>query len=607
MIQYPTNVLPCNTTFDAKDLGFVSFIFNGDYMSDLYIRIYDYDTSQLVYTSWYTSNQHEHIAYNGYKLSYSIPANQLTNGHNYILEMVMCQKEKETGECIHDMPVLGGTVESSDNRSKVYVESDISSIYPLNEANGVYSPIAGNTDSMVIKINGESRTIKKYTARIDINGTTYGCIETAEPFSFDIEKGTRFEVYSNFLVTPQYYFSCRTTPNVSLSLSNFNATGISCTGLYSQSEQSLIKYYTLKLYWSNNSNFYTTGSHYKTMLISETDRIYSQKIDFSFWSPWYHDEGDGDALTDTTTDYYKVVCEIVTQDNVNIRVESNTLTKELNTSYQDETENVLRNFELTWDESLGCVVYSISGYSIYDGCRLLVREDLSNGEILRIILNGVYKGEDISAPVNSKYKYTLYNIDNDGHIILPSESPIYHQNFPTGVIEIKGIGYYITELNLQKDFDQTYHPNGKTDKKILFGTGDIWHFTIDIQDTTVTNNLDKTVHVGYDKYTMATATDVNYMSGTLSAMLGGINCITKKYDDDISVVKAWRKFITQQKPFMLKSPKGDVWIVNITESPTTSYQESLHDIPVTFSFSWAETYGLNDVRILPLSYTQNPV
>jgi hypothetical protein len=80
-------------------------------------------------------------------------------------------------------------------------------------------------------------------------------------------------------------------------------------------------------------------------------------------------------------------------------------------------------------------------------------------------------------------------------------------------------------------------------------------------------------------------------------MIGNINCTTKEYTDDIAVVKAWRKFITQPKPFLLKTQKGDVLVVNITDNPQTEYQENYYKIPTRFTFSWAEICSVNDINV----------
>ena len=62
------------------------------------------------------------------------------------------------------------------------------------------------------------------------------------------------------------------------------------------------------------------------------------------------------------------------------------------------------------------------------------------------------------------------------------------------------------------------------------------------------------------------------------------------------------RFITQPKPFLLKTQKGDTLIVNVIESPTVAYQENTKQIPSTISFTWAECDDIANVDI----YDENP-
>ena len=79
-------------------------------------------------------------------------------------------------------------------------------------------------------------------------------------------------------------------------------------------------------------------------------------------------------------------------------------------------------------------------------------------------------------------------------------------------------------------------------------------------------------------------------------MLGHLDCATKEFVDNISMVKAWRRFITQQKPFMLKTQKGDVLIVNVS-NPNTEYDEGQRDILTRLNFDWHECMDIKDVDI----------
>lgn len=170
----------------------------------------------------------------------------------------------------------------------------------------------------------------------------------------------------------------------------------------------------------------------------------------------------------------------------------------------------------------------------------------------------------------------------------------------TDRFDINEYGYTITAIT---DTDK------KADGKPFYLIGDTYKFMVDIDGTTVTQNLDNVLHVGYGKYSSKTSTNVNYASGTVSAYLGQVYCNGSqvKYEDTIKIVRKWREFITQDCQFILKSQKGDVWLVNIIENPTTEYEEDVAVLPTKFTFSWAECGSIDDILIgkeLPPRYEE---
>ena len=80
---------------------------------------------------------------------------------------------------------------------------------------------------------------------------------------------------------------------------------------------------------------------------------------------------------------------------------------------------------------------------------------------------------------------------------------------------------------------------------------------------------------------------------------GDANCSGEvKWRDDIALVKAWRDFITRDCIYLLRSQKGDVWVVNIIENPTTSYEEKYRPISTSVSFTWAECASVDDIMVV---------
>lgn len=620
MIQYPINVTPQDMAVDASQNIIVRYSFQGDYLSKNIIRIYDYDSGELAYTT-FISPSSGFIGYNGDQCSFTIPANTLSNGHKYVLQMCMIQFTLDGLSPLANMPVFGDKVKVASTGSVVYVDGNITSIYPWNESDGEYTPTeySGNAvTGMTIRVNGVERTITSYRSKAAIGDVDYGIIAIDSPFGFNITEGMDYEIYSNFYITPQYFFLTNDLPVVTLSHTCYS-NRINVEGIYSQAQNVMIKKYNLKLYWSNNSGFVdSTGSSQDTgmraRLVETTKDIYSQNIKYTFWNPYCHDMDN----ENNTTDYYKIICECTTQNNA-IQTYDDIIT--INPKDYSDTShwigNKLYEFKVWWDREKGAVYHSLRGYGsagLYhpSGTYELFREDLESGEIIKLppqhyTQTGEYGeelvGYDMTASTHGKYRYTLIKFDDTegyrGGIIIPVHDESYTGDtlFPSATIEINENSYYITELDMFLFNDSIIHPNEKAQEIQNFKIGDTWRFMCEIENTTVVNKLDRMTHVGYSQYISSTSTKVNYMSGTLSAMLGYINCAEKKFIDTIATVRAWRKFITQPKAFLLKSQKGDVWVVNVTDNPQTAYDESYKDIPTTFTFSWAECIDISDTCI----------
>ena len=618
MIQYPINVTPQDQAVDATGNIIFSYTFQGDYQSERIIRIYDYDSDELVHQKFASGIDRTPMCYNNNKSGYTIPANTLTNGHKYVAQICLIQRTLDGLDFLTDMPVFGGKTVNGSTGGVVYIDGEITSIYPWNNVSGEFLPTTIDNNqitNMSIKINGEVHNITSYKSRANIGDVDYGIIALDSPFTFNITEGMDYEIRSNFYITPQYFFVTNALPIISLADYHCYSNRITIKGTYSQAQNIMIKKYKLKLYWSNNSGFWDDeGSSQdigmRTRLMEETDDIYSQNIEYAFWNPYNHDE----FYTQGTNDYYKIICECTTQNNVLITVSSEVIIL----APQDHSQTVgvkLYDFKAWWDKEKGCVFHGVRGYGSGGGVPTyeLIRKDLDSGEIVKLrpqhyTTSGEYGqwliGYDITASTHARYEYTLMGFDNSGAVILPThdESCLIETILPSATIEINECSYYITELDMFQFNDTAMHPNEEGTKVINFDTGDTWQFMCEIENTTVVSNLDRITHVGYSQYIASTSTDVNYMSGTLSAMLGTLNCAEKKFIDDISIVRAWRKFITQPKAFLLKSQKGDVWVVNITDNPQTTYEESYWKILTTFTFSWAECMNILEVNLLSRIY-----
>lgn len=567
MIQQPLHVTPEN--YAVANGAYFKFTFAGDMMSYCTYKVFDYNTGLPVTADFY---KYSTSTYNGDNVETTLI--NLPNGKDCIWQVALAQHTQgDTIEPIYDMPVLSGTL-SEISGTSLTIEKDISSIYEWwsdgqNRIPCYYEDGENNilAYGMIIKIGSESRLITSYNPET-------GILQIENSFNQTVVSGTRYKIYSNYVISPQYFFKTRTKPIIDLSQIEFISymnNAIWCRANYSQAENSLIKYCYFELYWANNSDFNNINTH-KSEKIAQSPKIYSQNAVYYFENIYRHD---------TEHDYndcYKIICNVVTQDDY---VTSSEYVIERPISSGNGRCTI--KYEIQNDSSVYVfgIASSIGESSGRTLNRMVLRENMDTGET--VCISGHY---DYTASTKGNYKYTVLGFESSN-----TTYGVIGSYVPNAIIEkevrINLSGYYIMDLN----YNQTYRGQE------YYTVSDVWHFMGDINDTTITQNRDTILHVGAAQYPITSNTDTNYMSGSLSAMIGYVNCETKEYVDNITLVNAWRKFITQDKIYLLKSQKGDVWVVNIVDNPETTYQENYYKIPTTFSFSWAECCNINDIEI----------
>ena len=595
MLQSPTNIYPDGATFDPSvrdSNNKISFVFNGDFFTGCLYKVYNYDTGSLIMEGVKGNQSHTSLGYNGDIISTDDGTFSTLGAGNYVMQLQLFQYDASGTNPLYDMFILRGVVQKNylTTDDHIDIEDNISNIYEWDDnsydgkrrPSQVWSTLAG---SMVIQIGSEQRQITYYDP-------VTGSIGLSSAFSASIAAGAKYQIYANYVVSQQYYFKCRTIPTATLTLSIVNNDPTlhhHVIGTYAQSQMSLINYYSISLYWSD-----TNGTNSKWRKIDETDRIYSQQIEYDFWDDFVlRYEYAGGA--ETYALYYKAIATIVTIDGMTITQESNvvdcggvigtgmpTSTTELIVEDLDRADV---NWESKWSKQTIRIVPRYSG-TFPSSCGTVrtfcYREDLQTGETRMV--NELW---DVTVPTKGRFRYYIIPRQQSGNAILQAVS--------WADINVNMKGYTITELKLM---DEVY----QWGTRLRYKVGDSWKFVGDVQNSTITQNLDRAIHVGYGTYPVQTMTKTNYMSGTVSAMLGYVDCKTiygtRDYEDNINLVKAWRDFITRPSIFMLKSQKGDVWIVNATDNPTVTYDETIKELPTTISFNWTECCNVDDIIIL---------
>jgi hypothetical protein len=591
VLQYPTNIYPNGATLDCTaqdDSNRFSFTFNGDFMSGCLYKVYDYNTGQCVIQDRGIMTQ-DHLphGYNGDTILSEIGTfDDCINGKDYALQLQLVQYTADGSQPLYDIFALRGVTQENYKSSDGYItiEDKISNIYEWDTYStdntrrpsyqwGVYA------GTMIMQIGSQKKLITAYA----LDGKAY--LESS--FSGSIPAGTPYQIYCNYKVSPLYFFKCRQLPTATLTLSVTNSPlKHHVTGTYSQAQQSTINYYSIELFWSD-----TNGANSKWRKVDETPKIYSQNIEYDFYDDFVLRYDYREEAAQTYALYYKAVITIMTVDGMTITQDSNVIncgglvsacpstTVETYVWDNDRADTFYTRQHMP--KHMIDVRYSAES-TLPSGTEVMwYRENVQTGE------TEIVEGIDATVPTKGKQRYYIVPRDSTGRAFLKGISHID--------VDCNMKGYTITELIFREDEYQW-------GTRPRYRTGDQWKFVGEIQDTTITQNTDKYLHVGYNTYPSLTSTQTNYMSGTLSAMIGYVQCTTKTYVDDIDLVRAWRDFITRPTIYMLKSQKGDVWIVNVTENPTTTYSEMERRIPTTFSFSWAECCSVKDIKITYISH-----
>ena len=568
MLQYPTNVSPENTAKPASSTV-MSFTFNGDRLSYYNIKATDMATGEKIGIGYWGEAMESHggcPAFNGDQITMATSAQGLTDGHDYVWQVMMSQRDLAGENNLYDIPVCRGSIQSGGSGSPTVLFID--KHLPLyewgyNGNDGKYYPTKVDDvvmAGMVIEINGERRFIENYLPADTYD--QYGAVTIDSAFTNLPTTGARYQIYSNYLISPQYYFMCRALPSLTLSMEyNSNADGLKIIGEYSQANNTPIKYYEVTLYAQTTDPSSQLDS---AILIAKSGKIFSQRIDYIFENCFADVIGsDGEEAPIV---YYRAICEMVTQDNV---------------VYSAYTSYELDGIDDYAPNEITHVWHPINGYgccfdqnAAMGGNARYYRTDLNTGEKVSLTSGEVEFDFKVSTKGNYRYTTILY----EGATGRPYLRSITHNEVTTDFD-----GYYISALV----------PKGEN----AYTLTDTWKFICDIDNTTVMQNLGNVLQIGYSKYTTMSSTEVNYMTGTLSGYVGYFSCCDHEYHDEISVVKAWREFISASHPFLLKSQKGDVWVVNIVENPTVEYQEDYYKIPTRFTFSWAECANINDVSL----------
>lgn len=618
MLQYPINVYPDKVAFDSTKSNYdrdLHFTFKGDQLTCIYWRLYNYDTQEIATNNGAPIMETlcnptlTPLAYNNDVYSAGGVLFQGLPWGRYVLQMMFTETRTSRSNTAFlnsfDRFVSRGktTAAYTANTSTIDIEDKINVIYEWNKAGNLCSCTTMNvTTSGVtqeVKTSDILMRIGNENVRIDSYDYETGEVTLTNNLQNSYPSGTPYQLYANYLISEMYYFEVSEEPQI-LALEQSGNDDVWATwdarkgnfkGYFWKNPESFIqdktnlKYFTVNLQKKQHSSLYWD--------VNTTDKIYSQDIDWLFVDDYDPEELHGGNYE---TREYKFIVNYVLQNGMSFTREYSAIQPERDDSYKPPQEgmhclmtqkdNKVQFFwQGTLDPNIDYRVYRIDAPQLRNPetrqDKLYIDYPMKPRKLL-IADSRVNDVVDYTVGQQSRFQYIVVPYDNRLNATTVYEatvSPIFETNF---------WGYTIIAI---KDTGTNYYG------RPIYTAGDTWKFMAEIDDTDNQQNLNNVVHVGYGKYATATSTDNDYISGSLTAALGNMNCSTKEFEDDIEVVKAWRRFIAQDCLFILKSQKGDVWLVKITDNTVTKYKEDVSKIPVEFTFSWVECGSVDDILV----------
>jgi hypothetical protein len=300
-----------------------------------------------------------------------------------------------------------------------------------------------------------------------------------------------------------------------------------------------------------------------------------------------------------------------------------------NDQYSIEAKPSTQTVELTFKPS---IANDNRYFGLYRKTRYTVMDDVpyEKWEYIGFIRHG-YKFTDYLAANNSTYDYLIAKTVKfvDPYPEIPVDDPLHEFDYDPAeeyqahafenAVSTKWDGWSITAIYpCENDYISDPMEAIKTDNghfvvydgeykstiaqfvcsKTPYKVGDTWTFYSAIDSGDIVSNLNRNVHVGTSTYPTISGTNNKYQSGTFTTDLVTLECATDKIYDNIEKVNKWLRFITDDCLFILKSDKGDVWIVAISDNPSRSYDESVDDIITKVSYSWTEVDHPENIQIV---------
>lgn len=553
MIRTPINVSPQNIAVDVMANPRFSFTFNGNKLLGSEKYIYDCYTEKpvgykenpdgsYIFTHWYGIYDKSQI-YNNEIHSTTLQNLDIltTNGRNYKWGIRIFHD-------VFDVVLLTGKIrqDSTDNNI-VYVTKGLEGYFGIKTPT-VYEDI--EIGCQYFQIEYERHKI----IEIDKNSNeNYTILYLDEPFTTQPKASDSYKIIANYIDSPFYYFKARSTPVVDAKIKVDTDGLLKCTGTYTQAEDVPVKKYKWQLYKTIDG---------KDVFITESKYIFNAKLEYTFYQ--YLEQGNE----------YKTKLIVINQDDTLIEQFSNSIIVNYGIS-------ILKDVQIKFDENNNAFdIFVQSTGAIYTYNIFRKKNDENEIRFIGSVYGNRCYFKDYLISTENIYTYYILPYNNENGL---TEPYIYTTSL------IDDGSWTLTSLSNLNQNNLRYN---------FYSAVETWRIELNVQNSDIVNNLNREIHVGSGKYPKVSMNDVNYMTGGFSGLVSSISCSNdeNKIVDNIQKVEKWRKFITGNNPFLIKSPKGDLWFAHISDNPTTKYDDVSY--LTTISVSFTQTDDVENIIIV---------
>lgn len=616
-----------------------TFTFQGDLLSWIQGETYNTNTNELEYWSYCPADGKMYTVHNNteMRISEQVAADKCTNGKNYKYRYRLFQNDPQTG-----LPMCDNYF----SRGKIEGETTLSTQLQLKKGiKNMHSPFYFNYDNnpssdghligcTYIEIGLERRMVLSYDS-------STGIVTINSPFTTKPTINTPYELYCNYIETGYYDFKAREYPTTNITAEPIS-NGIKCSATYQQINNIGLKSYKFNIYRQNSDSEKLTGS------LPNAYNSYDGKIDLMHIpietgitenlsglilsvTCVTNDESKivtsmierYDAITGIVTLKYSLPVMPLPASRYEIYLKKETLIETMDRDYSYDLTNTFPVNALDNHFRIECELTTQEDcYAVQSIYKYYESTEIETGNILGIAINEIENESIVRTPyAHISWRVSAYS-DNymifrkdcvTGEIVYIGQTSLVHYTDYT----IANNHTYVYQIVVCQDEEQKkMYESSKvvTDfdgwyimsidyidfelNRRQYNIGDTWHFISTINSGSITNNINSTLHVGTSAYTKTSRDNSRYTSGSFTADLLTISCPAGGLKDDIERVNKWIKFITDNKTFLLKSEKGDVWVVNIVNSPSRTYEETANPIFTNVTYEWAEVGDINKIVIL---------